>query len=222
MIMLLGRFLLLALALGMSLLAVADACEDLDTVPVHELAGQASERKAPEGTLAVMGVVTGVFLEEDELNGFFIQGTERAPDGRPAGLFVYAPSLSQAQRRRIEPGRRLLLEGVADVYRGRPQLAQLQSIRDCGASQAAVHEVRWPPPDPERLEGVLVRLDTPMVVTSTEELLRYGALELTPRRRAFRPTNFSPGEGPQDPDLAKQRLHLDDGRYTSHPRPVHA
>ncbi|MFP4647997.1 MAG: hypothetical protein ACLFMS_02195 [Halorhodospira sp.] len=37
--MLLGRFLLLALALGMSLLAVADACEDLDTVPVHELAG---------------------------------------------------------------------------------------------------------------------------------------------------------------------------------------
>ncbi len=214
------RGLLLALALGVPLPAAGDACERADTTPVHELAGQGVERRAPEGRVRVEGVVTGVFPGEEGLDGFFIRGTEPAPDGLPSGLFVYAPELEPAQRERIEPGRRLLLTGKAAEYRGRPQLAWLARVRGCGKAPVAAHEIAWPPPDPGRLEGVHVRLATPMVVTGNRELRRYGSLALTPRRRAFRPTNFRPGLGPADPALGGQRLRLDDGSYRSRPEPI--
>ncbi len=214
------RGLLLLSTLIAPLPAAASACEDADTTPVYELAGQGVERRAPEGRVRVEGVVTGAFLGEAGLDGFFIRGTEPAPDGLPSGLFVYAPELGPAQRERIEPGRRLLLTGEAAEHRGRPQLAWLAAVRACGTAPVTAHEIAWPPPEPGRLEGVHVRLATPMVVTGNSELQRYGSLTLTPRRRAFRPTNFRAESGPPSPALAGRRLRLDDGSYGGRPEPV--
>ena len=195
-------------------------CASAETTAVHKVAGQIDDRPAPDETIQVCGVVTGAFLGEDGLDGFFIQSVEPAPDGKPAGLFVYAPELASEQRERIEPGRRVLLTGRTGEHRGRPQLEWLEAVRDCGEAELAPHPVAWPAADPERLEGVLVRIRPPMVVSGNHELARYGTLKLTPERRAFRPTNFLPGHGPDDPALIAGRLRLDDGSYRSRPDPI--
>ncbi|ABM62501.1 ExeM/NucH family extracellular endonuclease [Halorhodospira halophila] len=195
-------------------------CASAETTAVHELAGQGVGRQAPEDPVRVNGVVTAAFLGAEGLDGFFIQGTGPAPDGKPAGLFVYAPELTAEQRERIEPGRQLLLTGRAGEHRGRPQLEWLEAVQDCGAKQVTPYPLDWPAAAPERLEGVLVRIRQPMVVSGTYELPRYGTLKLTPERRAFRPTNFLPGDGPEDPTLSGARLRLDDGSYRGRPDPI--
>ncbi len=215
-----SRSLALALLLAGGAAAADESCASAQTTAVHEVAGQGAERQAPEETIRVHGVVTGAFLGEDGLDGFFIQGTEPAPDDKPAGLFVYAPELTSDQRALIEPGRELLLTGRAGEHRGRPQLEWLEAVRDCGDGELVQHPVAWPVAEPQRLEGVLVRILPPMVVTGNYELPRHGTLKLTPERRAFRPTNFLPGHGPDDPALAGARLLLDDGSYRSRPDPI--
>ncbi len=202
--------------------AAPDECGAPGTTPVHALAGQGTERSAPEGPVTVEAVVTAAFLGDDGLDGFFVQGTGPAPDGAPSGLFVYAPEPEPGWAEAIEPGRRLRLTGYAGAYRGRPQLEGLEALADCGRGEVDSRAVAWPVPEAERdrLEGVRVRIETPMAVTANDNLARYGSLALTPRRRAFQATNFPAGEGPADPELEGQRLILDDGAYRRSPRPI--
>ena len=211
-----------AVALAAAVLAACTASSPPSTTAVHELAGQGVEEPVPEGEpVIVEGVVTARYLGEEGLDGFFIQDPEPAPDGEPSGVFVYAPELTAQQRERIAVGRRLRLEGRAGEHRGRRQLEWVAAVEDLGEAEAVrTAELPWPVADAERYEGVHVRLTTPLVVTANDTLARYGTLQLTPQRRAYRPTNFPPGEGPEDPALADQRLLLDDGSYAGRPDPV--
>lgn len=213
--------LLLSLLPGLATAAPGE-CGAPGTTPVHALAGQGAERLAPEGPVTVEAVVTAAFLGDAGLDGFFVQGAAPAPDGAPSGLFVYAPEPEPGWAEAIEPGRRLRLTGYAGAYRGRPQLEGLEALADCGRGEIDSRAVAWPLPEAKRarLEGVRVRIETPMAMTANGELARYGSLMLTPRRRAFRATNFRAGEGPADPALRGQRLILDDGAYRRSPRPI--
>jgi len=191
-----------------------------EPVPVHAVAGQGTERINPDGPVRVRGVVTGVFVGEEGLDGFFIQGREPAPDGLPSGLFVYAPDLGKEAARELEPGRVVRLTGWADEYRGRPQLEGLRRMELLGEKEPRVHPLRLPLRDPERLEGVLVRARQELTVTGNSDLARYGSLELAAGGRAYRKRGFRPGEGPDNPARQGLRIVLDDGRYSRGPEPV--
>ncbi|MEF8793080.1 ExeM/NucH family extracellular endonuclease [Thiohalorhabdus sp.] len=195
-------------------------CPEADTAAVHEVAGQVGEQLAVGSEVTVEGVVTGEFLGEDRLDGFFIQGPGLAPDGKPSGLFVYAPDLDGAAADRIEPGRRLRLRGRTGAFHGRPQLEELDGIKDCGDGKVRTVNVRLPLDRPERFEGVRVALQRPLMVTGNHELGRYGTLELAAGGRAFQPTNFPAGEGPPDSARRQRRLLLDDGSYNRQPEPI--
>ncbi|MBK1735112.1 hypothetical protein CKO15_07395, partial [Halorhodospira abdelmalekii] len=242
---LIGGVLLLSLSQPPSAIAA-------EPTPVHEIAGQgaAAARLPRQGTeVSVEGVVTAVFFGSQDgadregaqgrersdgranagsrdrgLNGFFIQGRERAPDGKPSGLFVYAPQLSEAQRARLEPGRLVTLQGQVGRFRGRPQLEWIEALEVGAEHPIDTYTLQWPAAQPERYEGVHVQVEpahgSHFVVSGTYQLATHGTLKLTPQRRAFRPTNFWPQSGPADPALADARLLLDDGSYAWGPDPI--
>ena len=210
-----GFLLVWAVFLAMSARGLA-----AEPVSVHALAGQGGERVSPDGPVRVRGVVTGVFPGDSGLDGFFIQGTELAPDGLPSGLFVYAPDLGEEAIRELEPGRLVRLIGWPDQYRGRPQLEGLKRMEVLGWEETRAHPLRLPLEDPGRLEGVLVRTQQDLTVNGNRDLARYGSLELAAGGRAIRQTNFAPGEGPANPAREGLRIVLDDGRYSRGPDPV--
>lgn len=228
-----SRFAGLCIALCILLLAAASGggCEGGGSLlgegesntPVYVVAGQAVDRAQLQGRVSVEGVVSGEFLGADALDGFFIQGLDPAPDGKPAGIFVYAPQIEDRgadKVRDIEPGRVVRVVGRVSEFHGRPQLDQLEELQIKGEAPLVSHELAWPAENKWRFEGVHVTIQTDMVVTGNYELQRYGSLHLTPERRAFRPTNFAPGEGPIQPRLRGQRLVLDDGSYSWGPDPI--
>ena len=212
------------LLLGLGLLAVAGpieaGCPEMETTPVHAVAGQGVERLAADRAVTVEGVVTGTFMGEDRIDGFFIQGRDPAPDGKPSGVFVYAPDLAGSAAERIEPGSRLRLVGRTGLFHGRPQLEELDRIRDCGTEEVRTHSVRLPLERRQRFEGVRLAFQRPLTVTGNHRLGRYGTLALASGGRAFQPGNFPPGEGPPEPRRPGGRLLLDDGRYSRAPSPV--
>ena len=190
------------------------------SVEVHEVAGQGVQR-IPEGErVTVRGVVSAAYPGDSGLNGFFLQGRDPAPDGKPSGLFVYAPELEGGKAEAVEPGKLLELTGYTGMFHGRPQLEGLQKIRLLGDRRVEPYPVRMPLRDPRRLEGVLVRLEQELTVTDNRALAKYGSLELAAGGRAFRKTNFLPGEGPEDPSGRGGRIILDDGSYTGGPEPI--
>ena len=191
-----------------------------EPVAVHAIAGQGMERIDPDGPVRVRGVVTGIFLGDSGLDGFFIQGAEPAPDGMPSGLFVYAPDLGGKAARALEPGRVVRLVGWPDQYRGRPQLEGIKRVKLLGRKETRAYPLRLPPEDSERLEGVLVRTQRELTVTGNGDLAPYGSLELAAGGRAFQDRNFAPGQGPANPARKGRRIVLDDGRYSRDPDPV--
>ncbi|MCG5530632.1 ExeM/NucH family extracellular endonuclease [Halorhodospira halochloris] len=210
-------------------LAWIAGCEGLDShgseqlKPVYLVAGQGSDRAQPQGRVTVKGVVSGEFLGEDQLNGFFIQGLESAPDGKPAGLFVYAPQIDEFAAEKVaalEQGRVVRITGQAGEFHGRPQLSRIESIEIKGKAPLESYELAWPAQNKWRFEGVHVTIAKDMLVSGNYKLSRFGSLKLTPERRAFRPTNFAPGDGPEQPRLRGQRLILDDGSYSWYPDPI--
>lgn len=191
--------------------------------PVHLIAGQGSDRAQPRGGVIVEGVISGEFIGAERLNGLFLQGLDPAPDGKPAGVFVYTPQLKDFAAEKVkalQPGRVVRITGQAEEFHGRPQIGHIQAIEVMGKAPLTSYELAWPAADKRRFEGVHVTIKPAMVVSGNYDLPRYGSLQLTPEQRAFRPTNFAPGDGPAQPRLRGQRLILDDGSYSWGANPI--
>lgn len=185
---------------------------------VHEVSGQAVEPVSSGKAVTVRGVITGVFLEDEELGGFFVQGRQPAPDGRRSGLFVYAPGLGRDVKETLEPGVEVRVVGERGVFHGRPQVQEVEAVEVCGTGRRVHSEP--PPPDGNwsaRWEGVHVHWDESLVVTGNHLLHRYGSLQLATPERVFRPTNFLPDE---ESAGGEHRITLDDGAYSRYPQPV--
>ena len=215
-----AHWFLLAVGLWWAAVAAGAECPPAATVPVHAVAGQGSDPVAEGEPVTVDGVVTGAFLGGDALDGFFIQGAEAAPDGKPSGVFVYAPELDGDATARVAQGRLLRLRGRTGAFRGRPQLEWLKSVTDCGPAEVVAHAVAAPWRFKPRHEGVLVTFAEPLTVTGNYELDRRGTLKLAAVGRAFRPTNFHPGQGPREPRRMDGRVLLDNGSYRWGPDPI--
>ncbi|WP_421621406.1 ExeM/NucH family extracellular endonuclease [Alkalilimnicola ehrlichii] len=210
--------LLVLLVLVRHLPPAAGACSG-DFTPIYQVTGdEPGEALDPGTSVRVKGAVTGVFLDDGGLDGFFIQG-EGPGDGLPSGVFVYASGLAPEEMARIRAGRQLALRARTGRWQGQIQLQRVRALNDCGEAAAlAPQPLRFPLHRPERRwAGLWVRVETPMTVSGSHELQRYGSLHLAADGRAFRPSNFlDPDERPP----GRLRLILDDGSHSVWPEPV--
>ncbi len=191
------------------------ACPAAQLTSIHAIKGYEASTVARNRPITVEGVVTGVFLGEERLRGFYLQ--QQRSGGEQAGLFVYLPNVPLREEKLIQSGNHLQLRARAGEFRGQTQLQRVEEVRLCGRDRLpAPLAVHWPlsPERLARLEGLLLTFPQPLTVTGNHELGRYGTLALSAQGRLFRPGN--------DPRPARQQapLLLDDGSYRGNPQPI--
>lgn len=210
-------------AAGAILLALsgpaAARCPDSGLTPIAELRGP-DPAVATGDAVRARGVVTADYRDEKDLNGFYLQSSISRADGLPSGIFVYAPEMT-ADDGSFGPGSEVVVTGEAAEYRGRRQIAWVDSVRTCGRP-GLPEAVQLPFPENDRqawhrYRGLRVTLDADVTVTSNYRLARYGSLTVAGGGRLFSPNRVS-GE-PAVPNPAR-RLVLDDGSYSRDSRPV--
>lgn len=188
---------------------------------VHHAAGQGAPSPGEDTAVRLHGVVTGVWSDPDALHGVFIQGRDRAPDGKPSGLFVYlgdARDRAAGTAADLEAGDVVAVAGTLDRFHGRLQVRRVSTLDRCATDQ----DVRSAAPPPEgawstRYEGVRIRWTEDLTVTGNHELARHGTLHLARFGRVFRPTNFPDASAVPE---SRHEIILDDGRYSTYPDPV--
>ena len=207
----------LAAALALTCAAAAAACPpDAGLTPIDVVQGPGTRSPLVGRTVWVEGVVTAAFLGRARLGGLFLQALRG--DGNPAtseGLFVTLPSPPTPAP---QPGDVLRVRGRVSEARTLTQLTALGRLVRCGtAPLPSAREVALPLGTAgwEALEGMRVRVSTPLTVNDVYDLGRYGELTLA-AGRLFAPTQGAPHGGP----AALGRIVLDDGSRLRDPRPV--
>jgi predicted extracellular nuclease len=173
---------------------------------VSPLAGQ---------SIQTTGVVTGIF---PGLKGFYIQDAQGDGDAQTSdGAFVYFPGSNLA----LHVGQRVKVSGQVEEFHNQTQIGHVSAVDVLGeAEPLAPVEVKFPLPvtSREALEGMLVRVATPMFVSDSHGLKRYGSLGLASGGREFNPTNVS--KPPTSDEASARQLVLDDGSSKSNPKPL--
>ena len=215
------RVMLVLYALTAACLAIAAAsaaqpvpldppCDGLYT-PAYTIQGSGSSA-AITGTVTTQGVVVGDFEGSSGLQGFYLQ--DAFGDSDPAtsdGIFVFTGSADT-----VSAGQRVRVTGYARERFGQTTLNGSNSnasavpatdIVSCGAGSVAATDVTMPfatADDPERYEGMLVRLPQSLVISEYFNYDRFGelvlALPLTGESRAYTPTSIAE---PGAPALAR-------------------
>ncbi|MFW5824975.1 MAG: endonuclease, partial [Marinobacter sp.] len=203
----------------------ASDCGDSHT-PVSSVQGAGTKTPLAGQRVSVEGVMTLDVRASGGFQGFYLQQMRPEQDDNPAtseGLFIHTSAHAG------EPGDRVRVEGRAGEYYGLTSLSEVNAVTVCG-SPGLPEPAAFDPGSRtwnkahhrESLEGMLVNIRAPLVVTDTWNLARYGELVLAPSLQ-WVPTQQRP-PGPQIPRATEQqdqvRLILDDGQRRQHPRPV--
>jgi uncharacterized protein len=123
----------------------------------------------------IEGVVTATF---PKLNGFFIQ--EEATDNDTDSLTSEGMFVSSADLPTI--GSVVRVKGDIVEYFGKTQLTATEGFIDCGSATVDAVSLTLPfanAQQVEALEGMLVTIDTPLTVSNTFTLGKYGELTLS-------------------------------------------
>lgn len=203
-----------------------DACSDDDTpeqdvVFIHEIQGD-GESVAINSVVSVEAIVVGDFQLADQLQGFFIQEEDGDTDGNPLtseGIFVYCGSCSID----VNVGDLVRVTGLANDYFDMSQLtatfdsdievlatqqslptpASIQlpltiSATDLASATDEINSIY------ESVEGMLVRIDSTLVVSESFQLSRFGQLTLVAGNRPRQFTDYA------QPSIAGLEQHLID------------
>ncbi len=204
--------------------ASSDDC-GAPATPIHAVQGAgASSPLAGSAGVVVEGVVVGDFPAfPDGLGGFFVQEEDVDADASSLsseGLFVFAPGFPD-----VRAGDTVRVRGEVREFFGKTELGRVEWVERCAArgTASAVNallplEGGW-----ERFEGMLVRIEQPLVATGAEGLGRFGELVLAAGERLFAPTQrATPGDAARAWHERNQRhrVLLDDGRHTRWPDPT--
>ncbi len=189
--------------------------------PIFQLWEAGSPSDIEGKRVTVEAVVTADFSDEHSFGGFYAQMPDQtAPDViANRGIFVYAPDQSVAE------GQLLRFTGEVSQFRGMDQLSRIRLKAVCAEGQSVKpREIELPLDQAERraMQGMLVTLAAPAVVTGTWSLARYGVIKLADQR-LYRPTQLeAPGEGAQTRarENAERLLRLDDASRRQFPEPV--
>ncbi|GGM08860.1 ExeM/NucH family extracellular endonuclease [Deinococcus aerophilus] len=181
--------------------------------PISTVQGSGSASPLVNQTVTVRGIVT--LDAQSGLGGFFVQ--DLTPDADPQtseGLFVYTASAPQP----VKAGEVVEVSGTVKEFFASTQLDTVTTVTSCGEmTLPAATTVSYPLASPDALEaveGMLVRVTTPMTVTNTFTLGRYGELGLSSGGRLFNPTN---GQGGTLEEARKRTLVLDDVNSKQNP-----
>ena len=178
----------------------------------------------PSGTVAVIeGIVTGDFQGKDSLNGYFLQEEVADWDGHARtseGIFV----LEESHSVDLSEGDLVRIRGEAGELDQRTLFRSTGMPVICGRN-LSVEPVPLPLPfdsrdQLEQVEGMLVTLAEPAVVTDNYNLARYGELTLSAGERLYQPTQIAvPGADAASTNSAndKNRILLDDGSLRENP-----
>lgn len=200
-----------------------DVCT-LAYTPIYDIQGSGASTPIP-GTVTTQGVVVGDFEGSASLGGFYLQDATGDSDaGTSDGIFVYTGNADL-----VSPGQVVRVTGYARERFNQTALNGSNSntvavpaanIVSCGSGSVTPVDVEMPfasATDPERFEGMLVRLPQALVISEYFNYDRYGemvlALPLEGEPRAFTPTAI---DEPGAPALARaaannlRRITLDD------------
>ncbi len=175
------------------------------------------------------GVVTADFQGDDELRGFYLQ--DEQGDDNPAtsdGIFVFTGNPTPETD--VSVGDRIEITGEIVEFFGLTELTDISNITVLGTGAIAPTALSLPEVtngELERVEGMLVEVVTPMTVSQTFFLNRFGQLTLSSpddegnAGRLFQPTNLFPANSPEaiaelDSNL-RRKLVLDDGSRRQNP-----
>lgn len=142
---------------------------------IHEVQGSGDTTPLAGQGVIVSGVVTRVFLSDNEIGGFFLQEEDTEADGDAAtseGVFIFAPDLQPGE---VEVGQIVSVTGVAGEFRGQTEITlDAFTILDEGENLDLVTptDIFSVAADArESLEGMLVSMDE-VTVTETFYLTR--------------------------------------------------
>lgn len=168
-------------------------------------------------TVRTSGTVSAVF---PGLNGFYLQ--DAGGDGDPKtsdGAFVYLTARGFAAWPTFAVGDRVEVTGRVEEYHGQTQISGVKALSIQGKGDA-IKPIALSFPlsvaRREAFEGMLVQIPTPLFVTDSHELKRYGTLGLSSGGRLFVPTNAT--DVPVD--QSAREVLLDDGSSKTNPKPI--
>jgi predicted extracellular nuclease len=182
--------------------------------------GHAAASPLLDQQVSVRGVVVGNFASG--LQGVFVQSEH--DDGDPATAEGILVARTPEEEPKLRTGDRVQVSGR--VVETGDAGASMTTLRDAvvsvlGHGEPAPTVLRAPPADWERYEGMLLRIDAPLVVSGNESVASYGEIATAFGERLFQPTELAP-PGPQAQaiaqDNARRALLLDDARASKDPR----
>jgi len=187
---------------------------------IGEVQGRGSRSPLLDHQVSIRGVVVGNFATG--LQGVFVQS--ETPDADPQtaeGLFVARTAEAEPK---LHTGDRVEVSGT--VTESGDEGATLTGLRDAvvkvlGKGHVAPTVLREAPADWERYEGMLLRIDAPLVVSGNEAVASYGETRVAFGERLFQATELAaPGPAAQAAmaDNARRGLLLDDARMSKDPR----
>ncbi len=213
------KFILLYLLLLIPLSAVA-ACEG-DFIHIAEIQGPDDTSPLLERTVTVKAVVSGVFLQAGELDGFFVQSLQ--PDDDPntsEGLFIYTGQWQPA----VTVGDVVTVSGRVSEQHGLTQLRAISNITRCGHQQTLPKpqtiELPFDDLNLETLENMRVEIKD-AVVTDIYQYLKLGEITVSSERLFSTTSLVQPGPAVEPLVISQQRdqLVVDDGRLQAYARP---
>jgi len=188
--------------------------------PIGAVQGRDATSPLLERQVTVRGIVVGNFA--NGLQGVFVQSEQ--PDADPLtaeGIFV--ARLPDAEPK-LRTGDRVEVSGrVAETGDAGATMTTLREavVKVLGPGRVAPTVLHEPPASWEAYEGMLLRIDAPLVVNGNDAVARYGEIRTAFGARLFQPTEMaSPGEAAQRiaADNARRALLLDDARTSKDPR----
>ena len=201
-------------------------------IPIFAVQGAGTESPIDGEDVVVRGIVTGDFQSGDDerqsdLGGFYVQ--EELPDDNPQtsdGVFVFEDDMIA----NVSVGDRVRVTGTVAEFFGETQIAA-RAVEVIG--RGSITPVPLPMPaavamrnsdgvlvaDLEPYEGMLVRLNVPLSVVDSGELMRFGALQLAVGEPPQQFTNVNAPDSRRYSQhrerAARSTLFIDDGRRTA-------
>ncbi|MBN6149084.1 ExeM/NucH family extracellular endonuclease [Xanthomonas sp. AmX2] len=179
--------------------------------PIGQLLGRDAQALPPGRTATLEGVVTANFAASQ--GGFFVQDGGDGDAATPDAIFV-----ADAQAAALQPGDRVRVRGTlsardAGAPAGSRNVIEAESTQRLAQRQALPLQVLTAPPaDWRALQGMRVRIDAPLTVTTTDALAKSGELGVAFGGRLWQPSEVAaPGSAEQAAvvaDNARRALRL--------------
>lgn len=192
---------------------------------ISEVQGASTSSPLVNQSVKVSAIVTATFQGTNQIGGFFIQEEDvdmDADSNTSEGVFVYCNSCPDL----VTVGDLVEVTGTVKEFFGMTQIDvtvpnSLITVVSSGNPLPTPTDITLPAADStsaeatfESVEGMIVNVTTPLVVSEYFELARYGTLMLTANEREFQfthtntpdPTNYTAFLE----DLGKKRILLDD------------